>query len=217
VFPVLFAGAVFLAAVRTIHRKPVWVVFTDGRSFGLGLGACSAAIWTVLWFIGAVYLYGLASIVRRINEYPPLLWIIFFGPCLCIISGQSSVEELFNRGYIQNRVLAWVRRPWIAVVISAVFFALLHPDTNLAAKVKLGSIGIALGMGLLRAGTVSPLIGVHTMDNTLGSLSTLEQPNSSRTWQEAAIAVLELAVWYCWLHWATRDKRKPLEDRRIRL
>src|SRR5512138_3320925 len=47
-----------LAGIRFVHHQPLARVFTDGRSFGLGLAFQSAGIWGLLWLGFALPLPG---------------------------------------------------------------------------------------------------------------------------------------------------------------
>lgn len=59
--------------------------------------------------------------VQSVKEYPALLTVFV----LCLITVVPFIEEVLFRGYLQESLQPFVR-PWTAVVITALIFALFH-------------------------------------------------------------------------------------------
>ena len=74
-------------------------------------------------------------------------------------------EELVFRGAILRSLLRWVKRPWVAIVISAVFFAVAH--LNPAQLPHAFLVGLLLGWMYYRTHSIIPGIMVHWVNNTL--------------------------------------------------
>jgi membrane protease YdiL (CAAX protease family) len=196
-----------LLGLRFAHRKPVASVFTDGRPFKFGLAAQSASLWVVLWFAGAMSLpNGWRTLVRRSSEIPLLWWPLLLLTLLIAMAVGRAAEEILFRGYLQTRVAAWVKRPWLAVGISTVIFTLLHRG-NLAAYIAVAMFGAAFGVAAIRTGTLAPMIGAHTAHDTLEGFWHPNQTNAGATWGDVAFVTVALSIWLGWLLWATRKTR----------
>jgi membrane protease YdiL (CAAX protease family) len=204
---VLIAGtglAGFLLGLRFVHRKPVACVFTDGRPFKFGLAVQSAGLWVVLWFAGTISLpNGWRTLVRRSGEVPLPWWPLLLLALLFAMAVGRAAEEILFRGYLQTRVAAWVKRPWLAVCISTLIFTLLHRG-NMAAYIAVAMFGAAFGVAAIRTGTLAPMIGAHTAHDTLESFWHPNQTNGGATWWDVAFVTVGLSIWLGWLLWATR-------------
>jgi membrane protease YdiL (CAAX protease family) len=185
----------------------VSVVFTDGRSFQFELFWKSAAVWAVLWLVGVVlFPGGVEDLARRYRELRPSSWP---GVCLAIFVVallQSGTEEVIDRGYLQTRFAAWVRRPWLALCIATAIFTLLHTgETSTPGRVRIALLGFGLGIALIRANTVAPLIAVHATDNTLNAVWVPDWITVNRNWLDVFFFVIQMAIWLKWLFWVTRS------------
>ena len=203
--PKVLALAGLLVGIRFVHRKPVGCVFTDGRPFRIGFAVQSAGVWAVLWFAGVlVQPHSWAGVTRRAGEIPPAWWPILATALLTACTVAISLEEVLFRGYLQPRIGAWVRRPWAAVVITALLFTVVHRGANPAAYTAIAFGASLLGAASIRAGTLAPLLGMHAMHDTLELLWHPNDTNAGATWLGAAVWVVGLAIWFGWLVWATR-------------
>jgi membrane protease YdiL (CAAX protease family) len=208
-FPLCFSGIGCLLGIKFVHRKPVSCAFTDGRPFGFGLFWQSVAVWSVLWLVGVVlFPGGLKDLNRRFHEIHPSSWP---GVCLtlfCVITLQAATEEYADRGYLQTRIAAWVKRPWLAVCISTFVFTLLHTGKmTVPARVQIALIGLTLGVALIRANTVAPLIGMHAAFNALRSIWLPDWTNANTNWLDVVFVSIQLSIWLKWLFWITRKCR----------
>lgn len=196
-----------LVGIRFIHRKPIASVLTDGRRFGIGLMLQSAAVWGLLWLGFTLPLPGAwAGLVRRVGEIPLSWWpIIVVVSCAAMTVGRTAEEVLF-RGYLLTRLSAWLKRPWLAVVLMAVGFSLFHRG-NTAAHTVITFFGITWGAACVRAGSIGPMVGAHVAHDTFNILllprDHVADANASTTWLEAGLITIALVVWFGWLMWAT--------------
>jgi membrane protease YdiL (CAAX protease family) len=195
-----------LIGIRFVHHKPIRCIFTDGRPFRLGFAVQSAALWALLWFAGTIILpNGWELLVRRAGEIPLAWWPVLSVAMFCAMAVGRTAEEIMFRGYLLTRVAAWVKRPWLAVCISALVFALVHRG-NAAAYTAIALFGIASGAACIRAGTLAPMIGLHTAHDTLESLWHPKETNAGATWLDVAFIAVALSIWFGWLLWATRTR-----------
>jgi uncharacterized protein len=81
----------------------------------------------------------------------------------------GSAEELFFRGYMQGRLRERFR-PAVAVVVTAVAFALLHLEWIHAGLAL--ALGLWLGFVTERAGSALPAVAAHVINNALFTLVT---------------------------------------------
>lgn len=207
-----------LAGIRFLHHKPVACVFTDGRPFGFGLAVQSAFLWALLWFVGTVSLpHGWELLVRRAGEIPLVWWPVLSVLMLGAMAVGRTAEEVVFRGYLQTRVAAWVKRPWLAVCLSTLVFTLVHRGANPAAYTAIAIFGIVFGAACIRAGTLAPMVGAHVAHDMLECLwhpsSPTNKANASATWLDVAFIAVALSIWFAWLFWATRSRIAGVADR----
>jgi len=195
-----------LIGVRFVHHKPTRGMFTDGRPFSFGFALQSAALWSLLWLAGTILLpNGWELLARRFKEVPLAWWPVLAVAMFCAMAVGRTAEEVIFRGYLLTRVAAWVRRPWLAVCISTIAFILVHHG-NAAASVAIALFGIAFGAACIRAGTLAPIIGLHTAHDTLEVLAHPKETNASATWLDVAFVTVALSIWFGWLLWVTRTR-----------
>lgn len=195
-----------LVGIRFVHGKPIAAVVTDRRPFELRLAVQSAGIWTLLWLGFTLPLPGAwAGLVQRTGEIPLAWWPVVLLPAMAAMFVGRATEEVVFRGYLQTRVAAWVKRPWLAILIVAFSFTAMHRG-NLAAYTAIALFGIGWGLAGVRAGTLAPMIGAHVAHDTLNILLQPANPNAnaSTTWLEAGLIGIGLLVWLAWLFRATR-------------
>lgn len=109
------------------------------------------------------------------------------------------LEELAFRGVLLSGLREHLRRPWLAVVLSAAVFAVFH--VSLFRIVPTGFLGIVLAVVVLRTGSVFPAMLWHFLNNflsvvpqTLGWI-TLDRPEDRAPWWYGLAAVCALASW----------------------
>ena len=73
-------------------------------------------------------------------------------------------EELVMRGAVLRSLLSRLQRPWVAIAISALLFALIHLNPIQMPHAFL--IGLLLGWLYWRTGSIVPGVAFHWMNNT---------------------------------------------------
>lgn len=71
-------------------------------------------------------------------------------------------EEIFFRGYIQTFIRYAVKRPWLAVLLTAALFAWVHPEWM---RPQILFLGICLGYAYERTGNLWVCIVMHALFN----------------------------------------------------
>jgi membrane protease YdiL (CAAX protease family) len=198
-----------LIAVRFVHHRPVSCVFTDGGPFKSGLALQSAVLWTLLWFAGAIAVpNGWDQLTLRAKAIPWPWWAVLSVMTVSAMAVGRGTEEVVFRGYLQTRVAAWVKRPWVAACISTLIFTCIHRG-NTAAYTAIALFGVAFGAACIRTGTLAPMIGLHTAHDTLESLWRPAEANAGATWMDVVFVAVALSIWFGWLVWATRRVANP--------
>lgn len=80
-------------------------------------------------------------------------------------------EELVFRGAILTALLRNGKKPWVAIVLSALFFGVAH--FNPAQSANAFVLGLLLGWVYWRTGSLWPAIAIHITNNLLATVFTL--------------------------------------------
>jgi len=78
---------------------------------------------------------------------------------------QAMGEEYVFRGYLMQGFGALTRRPWIAVILSSVLFALAHGVQNAPLFLDRFLFGLMAGYVVLRTGGLEAGIALHVWNN----------------------------------------------------
>ncbi|MEN8150010.1 MAG: ABC transporter permease subunit/CPBP intramembrane protease [Planctomycetota bacterium] len=112
------------------------------------------------------------------------IWPLFLIP--------PVVEELFFRGFVLSAFRKRAR-PWVAVLVTALLFALFHLEPT--KLLTTGLIGIWLGYVCVATGSVWPAILAHLINNSILFLEDLENVEIPAWPLPAAVVGLAVAVW----------------------
>ncbi len=156
-------------SVRLVHRRSFRSLFgalpLAVRQFG-GVFAASLVLGIVLfvlppWSMGAPLTPNLALGV----------WVALLPASVLAILVQTSAEEIFFRGYLQQQLAARFRSPLIWMLLPSAFFAAGHymPEeagsNAIAVSVWAGVFGLLMADITARAGTLGPAIALHFYTN----------------------------------------------------
>lgn len=131
------------------------------------------------------------------------------------------VEEITFRGVLLERfAVKW--RVGVAVIVSAVFFGILHAD-----PVGAGMFGVVTGLLYLRTGSLWPGIIIHFVNNLVallairivGTEAATQTPELSESLITAGVFLalsLPFLVWFIWTHWPARGSLTPYQRYEIR-
>jgi membrane protease YdiL (CAAX protease family) len=82
-------------------------------------------------------------------------------------------EELLFRGFFQTTLRSLSNSPWAGIIITSIFFSILHPPTHIPA---LFMLSIGLGYAYERSGSLFRPILMHIFFNGLSVIMTLLIP-----------------------------------------
>jgi len=174
-----FATTVALLSI-VIALGPLWLVLKvlHKRSLTSLLGPTGKIDWR-LWRVAALIVLGLLAVdiistviqadVER--QYDLLRWMGLLIPGVILIFLQTTTEELFFRGYLQQQLAARFRNPLIWWLLPSVLFGLGHFNSATFGQNAWLVVGIITFVGLIladvtaRFGSLAPAMGLHFMNN----------------------------------------------------
>ena len=103
-------------------------------------------------------------------------------------------EELIFRGGILHHLMRGTKEPWVAILVSALVFALIHG--NPAQMPGAFLLGILLGWTYVRSGSLLAPIFIHVFNNALGCCFPCQTMSDIfGGWVGAGIAAAVALVW----------------------
>jgi membrane protease YdiL (CAAX protease family) len=130
----------------------------------IGRWSMIAFLLTLILLLIANYSYPLIAWDPKIlNSQFALVWIIRMLLSVCL------VEEVFFRGYLQERLTEILRNfphaVWIAWILSSCLFGLLHLSAGLPMFVMATLAGLGYGLAYLKTGRIESAIITHFLVN----------------------------------------------------
>ncbi len=173
-FPFFLVFIVFLASIKWIHRRPILTIFTKRDRFDWRRVFLSfILVFFILLITTCIQIYFSEKIVwnLRWEKFIPLVVI-----SMVMIPFQTTLEELLFRGYLMQGLKAKLGSNFFAVLISGVFFGLMHignPEIEAIGYHVLSYyiiIGIFLGCLAVFDNGLELSIGFHAANNIFAAL-----------------------------------------------
>lgn len=173
--PFIAGLAALLLCVRWIHQRSATTLIA-ATSVRWALLAKGVAIWFV--FLSISLLIRLKCQPGNFTwNFQPDEFILLLVVVVVLIPLQTSFEELFFRGYLMQGIGLWTRRPWLAMIMVALLFGLLHgfnPEVKahgmwLMMPQYIG-LGLMLGWVTIETGGLEMALGIHAMNNVFSAL-----------------------------------------------
>ena len=184
---ILFFGKHYVElSFGRIERRMVWPVV--GMSILIAVSQ-AFVFFSALSLLGVELQYQGEELERRQQLFSGIA-----GALYCCVMG-PIVEEIGFRGLILGGLLKTRCRPWIAILISALVFALLHGFG--AHSVTATLFGILVGWLYWRTGSIIPGIIIHVTNNALTAIDLSGQPNAV-LWLILIVGLLLLAFCLWW-------------------
>jgi membrane protease YdiL (CAAX protease family) len=120
------ASLVFtLILIKLLHKRTFSETVNGTKKIRIGRFLTGAVVWGILM---AVYLLG--DYLLNPGNYTLQFNLLNFIPLLLIsllfIPIQTTSEEILFRGYLTQGVAGWTRNRWLAILIPALLFGLMH-------------------------------------------------------------------------------------------
>lgn len=160
--------------VRYVHNREGRTLISS-RSINWNKIFFALILWFVLTIVSEIIMYlsnpGVYHFVFEAEKWLPLMLVV-----LLIIPLQTSFEELFVRGYLMQRIGLAVRRPWIAVLLTSLFFGLMHGTNPEIKEFGFGvmmayyiSVGAFLAILTILDDGLEFALGIHAATNIYGA------------------------------------------------
>ncbi len=138
------------------------------------------AFWTVLAALGtlipSIFLQELLPELPNVVSDDLTSMVNNPGGYLAIAIAAPVAEEIVFRGAILRALLDCLKKPWVAITVSALFFAVGH--LNPAQMPHAFLIGLLLGWMFYRTGSILPGILFHLVNNTVAYIIERMYPGS---------------------------------------
>jgi uncharacterized protein len=174
--PFGFSAVALWVSVVLIHKRPFQTLLTSFKSFRWRLLLISGAAW-----IGLSVLSDLIMVVLRPGNlywsFDPTRFLPFLLVAVVLIPIQAGTEELLFRGYLTQAFGLLGRGIWLAWIVPALLFGLLHgvnPEIEAfgfrTMMVYYIGMGLFLGWITLKSGGLELALGLHIANNLYASL-----------------------------------------------
>jgi membrane protease YdiL (CAAX protease family) len=163
-----------LLAIKYVHHRPVWSIFTARNTFDWKRFFVSFSLFGVVLVCGLCYSV-LSNKNIHWNYHVDSFWMLL-GISFFILPLQTAVEELLFRGYMLQGSINLFKKPIISAIVSSVVFAVLHmgnPEVEkLGKEILLYYFSCGLFMALLTVldDGLELSLGFHTVNNVFGAL-----------------------------------------------
>ncbi len=195
-----FAVGLFALALTVfpLHRVAFISLITPSNRLDMGRIVVAFVFWFLLVALCECLMYLVNPGTYHWSYDPHRFWPLLL-VALFWLSLQTSLEEIFFRGYLLQQVAVLTNHRWIAVVLTSVVFGLLHiANPEVAAfgitKMMLYYIGFGLWLGIITIldDRLELALGVHAATNVYGA--TVVTFNESAIQTPALITVADLNV-----------------------
>lgn len=167
-------GLAIAVILRVLHERSWLSLLGLGPGFGPGFRA--TCLYIALVFLAVEFLligtdYGPNTTIRPLST-----WLLLLLPALIALAIQTGAEELFYRGYLQQRIAVLLPHPAMWLILPNIPFALAHwnghaaPVENLAYMIWAFCFGLAASDLTARAGSLAPAMALHLMNNAYAFL-----------------------------------------------
>ena len=181
----LLLGAV-IAGVY--HRRVFFLTAFRNRAnsvaqcLGLGivvyiLGFMAIAIVGAALYFTPLFHKRNEAVILAMSPHTPLEFVFWFGVSL----SAGVCEELIFRGYLQQQLTAWTRRPVASIFIAALLFGSVHLYEGLGAILPLAALAVVYGFVVRHCkGDLRAVIVAHTLQDFIVAFIVLAKPYLER-------------------------------------
>ncbi|MBD0336281.1 MAG: CPBP family intramembrane metalloprotease [Cyanobacteria bacterium Co-bin13] len=170
-----FFGLGLAIAVCWIHRRSLLSLISADKSVRWGRIAQGFAVWLALMVAAVAISYGMnpSQLEWTLNWGT---WLRFLPLALIMTPIQTTVEELFFRGYLMQSLGLLTQHRWLVMLLSAILFAVPHfANPEMAANPGVLALyyllfGLVAALFTLKDNRLELIIGIHAANNLLGAL-----------------------------------------------
>ncbi len=171
-----FALVGLFIVVKRIHRKPLISIITAYNKLRYKRFFFAFTVWAVLIIIITLSAYFISP-ESVVVQFDPLNFLLLVLVSAVLMPIQTSTEEILIRGYLMQGIALIFRNGIAPLIITSVFFGLLHMD-NPEAKAYgwwvmlpyYSVFGAFLGLLTLLDEGLELALGIHFANNFISSL-----------------------------------------------
>jgi membrane protease YdiL (CAAX protease family) len=167
-------GLCIALVVQVVHGRSVASLL--GPAAGFMAQFRSTFVHVALLFLAIEALFGGFVTGPDATIRPLAGWLLLLGPALVALLIQTGSEELFYRGYLQQRIAVLMPHPAAWLILPNIAFALAHWDgyapmiENAAYVLWAFFFGLAASDLTARAGNLGPAMALHLANNAYAFL-----------------------------------------------
>jgi hypothetical protein len=162
---------VVVAVASLVVRKPFKASVTAARRFRWR----QLAAGLVLYALAMIPIIGVMYVSGEVEGEMPLLGLtssagevaLYVAAAIVGLILAAGAEELAFRGWLLRHTAAFVRSPWILLLINGVLFSAIHLDPDPNAFVARAVMGMIFCYMALRLGGIEFAIGAHAANNIM--------------------------------------------------
>jgi len=187
VIPFITSLFIGIMLIKGFHRRNYKDVINGGRSIRWNRVWLGVIVWGALaggyMLIDFLINPGNFDVQFNAASFIPLVFI-----SVLLIPIQSGTEEFFFRGYLMQGVAARTKSRWLAVLIPALIFALIHsfnPEvkefgfwTTMPGYI---TFGLVFGIASVLDDGIEIAIGAHSINNVLSSIFVTSKSSAIQT------------------------------------
>jgi len=140
----------------------------DGHVRWRWLGVCLVvALAQVVVRFGVEAALAAAGHPVTLERGPWVGWAPFAPLALVVVVAivpQAAAEEVLVRGTLVQALGAWIRQPWVAILVSSALFGLAH-GLPLAGFASTATLGVAAAWLTIRTGGLEAAVALHALHN----------------------------------------------------
>ncbi|MEU4625852.1 CPBP family intramembrane glutamic endopeptidase [Actinoplanes sp. NPDC023801] len=208
-----------LLAARWIQERPAGTLSSvAGRIRWRWLMICLpvAAVAIVVFIAGGTALSVITGGEDAGLDDPLAGWgpfLISMAVLLVVVPFQAAAEEYVCRGWLLQGIGAWLRSPWLPIVVQATVFAALHGWGTPWGFADLVVFGVVTGWLTVRTGGLEAAIALHVMNNLIGSVLSaafgdlsLDETAADMPWQAVVVDAPVLIGFAAVILWLARRR-----------
>lgn len=194
----LIFAAMLFAFVTMLIAAVFFIKLIHGRLWKQVINGTNRVRWSkfffgfFIWGVISLILFGISyymnpDVVQL--RFQPLNFFILLIIALIFIPLQSTAEEFLFRGYITQGIASWTKSRWWALIIPSVLFGLLHSANPEVVEYGFGIMmaqyiymGFMFGLMTILDDGIELAMGVHTVNNLLGSVFVTYKASALQTY-----------------------------------
>ena len=173
--PFLFLLILLFLFVTKLHKRKIITIITSRKTVDWNRFFYAFFIWFIVGVLLIVVDY-YNSPEDYVWNFKPIQFFVLLLISIVFLPIQTSLEELLFRGYLMQAFGVWFKKSFVALILTAVIFGLLHglnPEVE-----KLGWIvmiyyigtGLVLGIFTLMDEGTELALGFHAANNIVAAV-----------------------------------------------